>query len=157
MLVEAPQRYGVTIVGLVAADTGWQVRVEGGLNKAAFQVDLEQEVVTCPAGKRSISWLPNTWPENGMMFEARFARWDCTPLCLASFVPPRQARAAHHRPAGPRALRGAIGCTSASENGGVSSKLRRAPVSRARTPRPSATVACAGAATLVGPRHTCST
>jgi Transposase DDE domain len=23
--------------------------------------------------------LPNTWPEDGMMFEARFARKDCTP------------------------------------------------------------------------------
>ena len=73
MLVEAPPRYGVTIVGPVAADTGWQARVEGG---------LEQEVMTCPAGKRSISWLPNTWPKNGMMFEARFARRDCTPCAL---------------------------------------------------------------------------
>jgi transposase len=59
-----------------------QARVEGGLTKAAFQVDWAQEVVTCPAGKRSISWLPNTWPENGMMFEARFARRDCTPCAL---------------------------------------------------------------------------
>ena len=82
MLVEGPQRYGVTIVGPVAADTGWQARVEGGLTKAAFQVDWEREVVTCPAGKRSLSWLPNTWPENGMMFEARFARRDCTPCAL---------------------------------------------------------------------------
>jgi transposase len=39
-------------------------------------------VVTCPAGKQSISWLPNTWPENGMQFEARFARKDCTPCSL---------------------------------------------------------------------------
>ncbi len=41
-------------------------------------------MVTCPAGKQSISWLPNTWPENGMMFEARFARKDCTPCTLRS-------------------------------------------------------------------------
>jgi hypothetical protein len=32
--------------------------------------------------KQSISWLPNTWPENGMQFEARFARKDCTPCSL---------------------------------------------------------------------------
>jgi transposase len=36
-------------------------------------------VVTCPAGKQSISWLPNTDPKNGMTWEVRFARKDCTP------------------------------------------------------------------------------
>jgi transposase len=82
VLVEGPQRYGVTIVGPVAADTGWQARVEGGLTKAAFRVDWERRVVTCPAGNQSISWLPNTWPENGMVFEVRFARRDCTPCAL---------------------------------------------------------------------------
>jgi transposase len=82
VLVEGPQRYGVTIVGPVAADTGWQARVAGGLTKAAFRVDWERRVVTCPAGKQSISWLPNTWPGNGMAFEVRFARRDCTPCAL---------------------------------------------------------------------------
>lgn len=41
-------------------------------------------MVTCPAGKQSISWLPNTWPVDGMGFEARFARKDCTPCSLRS-------------------------------------------------------------------------
>jgi hypothetical protein len=44
-------------------------------------VDWEEEV-TCPAGKKSISWLPNTYPQSGMAFEARFARTDCTPCPL---------------------------------------------------------------------------
>lgn len=82
VLVDGPRRYGVTIVGPVAADTGWQARVEGGLTEAVFKVDWECQVVTCPAGKQSISWLPNTWPENGMVWEARFARRDCTPCAL---------------------------------------------------------------------------
>src|SRR5215217_2100460 len=82
VLVDGPRRYGVIIVGPVAADTGWQARVEGGLTKAAFRVDWEREVVTCPAGKRSISWLPHTWPQGGMAFEARFARRDCFPCPL---------------------------------------------------------------------------
>ena len=47
-------------------------------------VDWDQQVVTCPAGKRSISWLPSTYPQNGMVFEARFARRDCTPCPLRS-------------------------------------------------------------------------
>ena len=82
VLVDGPRRYGTTIVGPVAADTSWQARVEGGLTKAAFRVDWERKVITCPTGKESISWLPNTWPENGMAFEVRFARRDCTPCAL---------------------------------------------------------------------------
>jgi hypothetical protein len=39
-------------------------------------------VVTCPAGKQSLSWLPNTYPKNGCTWEARFARKDCTPCAL---------------------------------------------------------------------------
>ena len=38
--------------------------------------------MTCPAGRDSISWLPNTWPKNGMVFEARFATRDCFPCPL---------------------------------------------------------------------------
>jgi DDE family transposase len=45
-------------------------------------VDREREVVTCPAGKESISWLPHTWPRGGMAFEARFARRDCFACAL---------------------------------------------------------------------------
>src|SRR5271168_5350242 len=53
-------------------------------DRPQFLVDWDRQVVTCPAGKQSISWLPNTWPENGMMFEARFARKDCTPCAQRS-------------------------------------------------------------------------
>jgi transposase len=81
VLVDSQQRHGVTIVGPVADDPSWQAR-SGGLTKAQFLVDWDRQVVTCPAGKQSISWLTNTWPENGMMFEARFARTDCTPCPL---------------------------------------------------------------------------
>ena len=60
--------------------------------------------MTCPAGKESISWLPNTYPKNGAVFEARFARKDCTPCphraqCTKAKQEPRiiglQAREQH--------------------------------------------------------------
>lgn len=82
VLVDSKQRHGVTIVGPVADDPSWQARSGDGLTKAQFLVDWDRQVVTCPAGKQSISWLPNTWPENGMVYEARFARKDCTPCSL---------------------------------------------------------------------------
>ena len=83
-LVDSKQRHGVTIVGPVADDPSWQARSGDGLAKAQFLVDWDHRVVTCPAGKQGISWLPNTWPGNGVVFEARFSRKDCTPCSLRS-------------------------------------------------------------------------
>jgi transposase len=82
VLVDSQQRFDVEVIGPVADDPSWQAREGKGFDKAAFLVDWERRVVTCPAGKQSISWLPNTYPKNGMAFEARFARKDCTPCPL---------------------------------------------------------------------------
>jgi transposase len=94
VLVDSQQRHGVTIVGPVVDNSSWQAHAEGGLTKAQFLVDWERQVVTCPAGKQSISWLPSTYPKSGMQFEARFARQDCAacPMrsrCTRSKVEPR--------------------------------------------------------------------
>jgi transposase len=82
VLVESHRDYGITIVGPVAEDPSWQARQADGLDKSQFVVDWEHHVVTCPAGKQSLSWLPNTYPPNGMTWEVRFARQDCTPCPL---------------------------------------------------------------------------
>ena len=79
MLVASRREHGVEIIGPVAQDPSWQSRDSTGFDKSAFAVDWEAKVVTCPAGKQSASWLPNTYPKNGTVFEARFARRDCTP------------------------------------------------------------------------------
>jgi len=79
MLVASQHEYGVTIVGPVADDPSWQARAGEGFDKSQFLVDWEHQVVTCPMGKQSISWLPNTYPKNGLVWEVRFARRDCTP------------------------------------------------------------------------------
>ncbi|MBV9035351.1 MAG: IS1182 family transposase, partial [Acidobacteriaceae bacterium] len=82
MLVESKQKYGVEIVGPVADDPSWQARSGEGFDKSRFQVNWERQVVTCPAGKQSVSWLPHTYPQNGMKWEARFSRQDCGPCCF---------------------------------------------------------------------------
>jgi transposase len=84
VLVDSQQRHGVVIVGPVADDPSWQARSADGFTKAQFRVDWERQVVTCPEGKQSISWLPSTYPKSGMDFEARFARKDCTPCPMRS-------------------------------------------------------------------------
>jgi transposase len=94
VLVASLSAYGVTIVGPVAEDPSWQARAGAGFDKGSFVVDWDRQVVSCPAGKESISWLPSTSPQNGMGFEARFARKDCTPCpsrsqCTKSEKEPR--------------------------------------------------------------------
>src|SRR5437764_5674597 len=94
VLVDSQQTYGVTLIGPVADDPSWQARAGEGFDKAQFLVDWERQVVTCPMGKQSISWLPNTYPQNGMTWEVRFARKDCTPCahraqCTRSKKEPR--------------------------------------------------------------------
>ncbi|MBV9603215.1 MAG: IS1182 family transposase [Chloroflexi bacterium] len=84
VLLESRRAYGVTLIGPVSEDPSWQARSGDGFTKADFSVDWERQVVTCPAGKHSISWLPHTYPKNGMTWEARFARKDCTPCPLRS-------------------------------------------------------------------------
>jgi transposase len=79
VLVESQRTYGVTLIGPVADDPSWQARTGTGFDKAQFLVDWDRQVVTCPMGKQSISWLPHTYPKNGMTWEVRFARKDCTP------------------------------------------------------------------------------
>ena len=79
VLIESRREHGVEIIGPVAQDPSWQLRDHAGFDKSAFAIDWDRKVVTCPAGKESISWLPNIYPKNGTVFEARFARRDCTP------------------------------------------------------------------------------
>ena len=79
VLVESQQTYGVTLIGPVADDPSWQARTGTGFDKSQFLVDWERQVVTCPMGQQRISWLPHTYPKNGMTWEVRFARKDCTP------------------------------------------------------------------------------
>lgn len=82
VLVDSRNDFGVTLIGPLAEDPSWQARSEDGFDKSQFVVDWDRQSVTCPAGKQSLSWLPSTYPQSGMMFEARFARQDCTPCPL---------------------------------------------------------------------------
>ena len=84
VLVASQRDYGVEIIGPVAQDPSWQSRDKAGFDKSAFAIDWEAKVVTCPAGKQSISWLPKTNPASGVDFEARFSGRDCTPCSSRS-------------------------------------------------------------------------
>ncbi len=94
VLLDSQKDYQVTITGPVADDPGWQARADTGFDKSQFLVDWDRRVVTCPAGRQSISWLKNSYPKNGVVWEARFSRQDSTPCpfraqCTHAKVEPR--------------------------------------------------------------------
>jgi hypothetical protein len=84
VLVDSRRDDEVTSVGPVADDPSWQARAGQGFDQAQVLVDGERQVVPCPVGKQSLSWLPNTSPQNGMRWEVRFARKDGTPYVQRS-------------------------------------------------------------------------
>lgn len=79
-LVSSQRDYGITLMGPVAADASWQARAGEGFDKASFQIDWEQEIVICPAGKQNYSWLPNGDGSRGVIGGVRvqFASRDCS-------------------------------------------------------------------------------
>jgi len=146
VLVRSQAEHGVAIVGLVAQDPNWQTRESTGFAKNAFAVNWEAKVVTCPEGKRSLSWLPSTNPAKGTVFEAHFARVDCAPCAsrrqyTRSRVEPRiigLQNCEHHE-----ALQ-TIGRTRKRPSS--SRHMPRAPASCAPTRKPSSVAACAAPA-----------
>ena len=103
MLVDSQQRHGVVIVGPVVEDTSWQAHAAEGFSKADFHVDWDQQVVTCPEGKQSISWLPSTYPKAAC--NSRPASREMTAnLPNAEPLHSVEGRAAYHHAAGTRRL-----------------------------------------------------
>ncbi len=71
------QQYGVDVVGPVADDPSWQARAGAGFDHSQFVINWEQQLVTCPAGKQSVSWLPVHDERANAAWLVRFARADC--------------------------------------------------------------------------------
>ncbi len=93
----------MTLVGPVADDPGWQAPEGTGFDTSQGVADWERQVVTCPAGQQSISWLPHTSPASGLAIEARVARQDCTPCafrvrCRRAKAEPRMVGLQVHEP-----------------------------------------------------------
>ncbi len=81
LLVEA-QTQGLTLVGPARPDVGWQTRTEATFDLTRFAVNWQQQTVTCPQGKQSISWSPLSHSDGHPVFKVRFSTLDCAP-CLA--------------------------------------------------------------------------
>ena len=58
VVVSALTTWGIALTGPLLADTSAQARAGAGYARADFTADYETKTVTCPQGKRSVSWTP---------------------------------------------------------------------------------------------------
>jgi transposase len=84
ILVGSDQAYGVTIVGPVAADPSWQAREATGFDNSAVTIDWETHTATCPQGKQSRKWQPDTDVAGQDVIQIRFAKRDCQVCAVRS-------------------------------------------------------------------------
>jgi transposase len=74
LLVSSQQTYGIRLLGPALSDNSWQAKADKGFDAAHFQVDWQQQTVTCPQGEHSSRWTPIQEPER---VEVVFARTTC--------------------------------------------------------------------------------
>jgi transposase len=77
LLVDSRVDHQIDLLGPVAADPSWQAHTEGSYAVATFQIDWDAQVVTCPQGKQSCYWKPQTGPTGREEIQVRFATGDC--------------------------------------------------------------------------------
>ena len=79
-IASSQTNYGITVTAPVTPNQSWQAEAKQGFDKSKFVVDWPSQVVTCPAGKPSLSFLPCTQNEaesTGFSFHVRFSKTDC--------------------------------------------------------------------------------
>jgi transposase len=68
---------GIHLCGPIAPDTSWQAKAGRGYALANFAIAWDQEVVTCPQGKRSSTWRPAIGSRGEDVIQVHFRRADC--------------------------------------------------------------------------------
>lgn len=94
ILVNSQKDYGITIIGPVANDPGWQAREGSGFDLSAFTINWESRVATCPQGKHSIRWKPDRDRIGREVTKVDFSNKDCRgcpvrPSCTRAKHEPR--------------------------------------------------------------------
>jgi transposase len=94
-LVESKQKRQVTVIGPVRQNVHWQARIEGGFDLSRFEIDWENQRVTCPAGRVSEKWYPTPNHTGHDWINVRFKRSVCRAcesreFCTRSKTGPRK-------------------------------------------------------------------
>lgn len=83
LLVSSLKNYGIDLFGPVSVDRHWQTQEEQTFDLHQFQIDWENQKVTCPMGKISIRWNSNPKTPTGKpTIQVGFSKVDCR-VCSA--------------------------------------------------------------------------
>jgi transposase len=100
LLTESRRQFGVELVGPVARDGSWQAAAGQGYDSGSFTVDWSAQQVTCPQGKASNYWQPQTDSAGNAVIHVQFSRTDCKACAALSLCTHSRAgrRELHIRP-----------------------------------------------------------
>jgi transposase len=95
LIVDSKRKRGVKVVGPARENYHWQAHTEGGFDLSRFQIDWDNQRVTCPAGEESIRWAPNRDGTKQELIKVRFKKVTCLscrhrPMCTRSKGGPRE-------------------------------------------------------------------
>jgi transposase len=94
-LVNSLTQYNVEIIGPVRSDPSWQTKAQQGFDSSNFQIDWDNEKVTCPQGHQSTKWLLGLDVSEKPVIRVRFNGVTCRncPVrssCTKSKTEPRE-------------------------------------------------------------------
>lgn len=95
LLVSSQKDYAIEVVGPVRPDVSWQAKAGQGFDLAAFTIDWEAKIVTCPEGRTSFDWVPGHDSWGNDTIHVGFHRKTCAPcsrrsLCTHAKAGPRE-------------------------------------------------------------------
>jgi transposase len=78
-LLASHDDFGVALLGPSRRDYHWQAREQTGYASEHFRIDWEHQRATCPVGRTSSSWRPDTDRRGNPVISVKFAAKDCGP------------------------------------------------------------------------------
>jgi len=94
-LVNSKTKYHVEIIGPVRSDPSWQTKAQQGFDSSNFQIDWDNEKVSCPQGHQSTKWLLGQDVSGKPVIRVRFNGSTCRTCpvrssCTKSKTEPRE-------------------------------------------------------------------
>jgi transposase len=76
-LVSSRKEYQVDLFGPIRSDNSWQAREKGAFDITQFQINWDNQTITCPMGKTSSNWGPGKGPRGKSTIQVQFRKKDC--------------------------------------------------------------------------------
>lgn len=81
-VMKSETKYGVSVIGPVRPDPHWQARATDGFDASRFEIDWDQQQVTCPGGHKTQHWSSLQKSRGEGWFQVRFSPMQCGPCPL---------------------------------------------------------------------------